>query len=112
MNKRLIYLTFLLMIFCVKNSSQECLCSGRRIGEYCGTELNRINGNSDCDRNMYFCGTTNRNKTAVLLKSCPTGRECDVISRGSMRKEKIIQIFFLTFEKNLNFFLNPKETLV
>jgi hypothetical protein len=85
MNKRFIYLKFLLMIFCFKNSSQECLCGGKKTGKYCGTELNRINGNNDCDRNMYYCGKSNRNKTALLFKSCPTGSECDVKSFGSIK---------------------------
>ncbi len=73
------------MIFCFKNSSQECLCGGKKTGKYCGTELNRINGNNDCDRNMYYCGKSNRNKTALLFKSCPTGSECDVKSFGSIK---------------------------
>ncbi|CAG2179318.1 unnamed protein product [Oppiella nova] len=41
------------------------------------TELNRRNGNNDCEKSIYFCGRNNRNKTAVLLAKCSEESECD-----------------------------------
>ncbi|CAG2121573.1 unnamed protein product, partial [Medioppia subpectinata] len=58
-------------------SSAECLCNVRLRGEYCGSELNRRNGNNDCEKSIYFCGRNNRNKTAVLLTKCDDESECD-----------------------------------
>jgi hypothetical protein len=43
---------------------------------------------------MYYCGKSNRNKTALLFKSCPTGSECDVKSFGSIKNLK--QLFTIS----------------
>jgi len=76
----------IIILLIIDNSSQDCLCTVDRDGEYCGTLLNRINNNNDCDRNMYFCGPTNRNGPAVLLTECSAGRECDVRAFGILSK--------------------------
>ena len=59
-----------------------CNCNVRSNGEYCGTELNRINGNNDCARDQYLCGNSNRKRPAVVVKKCLTGYECDVSRDG------------------------------
>lgn len=59
-----------------------CTCNVGSNGEYCGTELNRINGNNDCARDQYLCGNSNRNKAAVVVKKCARGFECDTARDG------------------------------
>lgn len=58
----------------------RCLCTVKKNGEYCGTELNELNDKNDCPKKMYFCGDTNRDKEAVMLVNCPEKKECDVKS--------------------------------
>lgn len=64
-------------------SEAACVCTVQRNGEYCGSELNRINGNQDCARDQYLCGNSNRNGSAVVVKKCRRGFECDVSREGS-----------------------------
>ena len=56
----------------------KCLCSVKKTGEYCGTELNSLNSENDCPKKMFFCGDNNRDKEAVILVDCPSGKECDI----------------------------------
>ena len=57
---------------------EQCLCTVEKDGEYCGTELNSFNKENSCQKNMYFCGPTNRNKDAIVLVECQPGQECDI----------------------------------
>lgn len=56
----------------------KCLCSVTKNGEYCGTELNALNSENECLKNIYFCGDSNRNREAAQLVQCPQGKECDI----------------------------------
>lgn len=62
-----------------------CLCNVSSNGEYCGTELNRRNGNNDCARDQYLCGPSNRGKEAIVVKKCARGFECDVSRNGASK---------------------------
>jgi len=78
----LIIRILILISIIISPSCSECICDVDKNGEYCGTELNRINGNNLCTRDMYYCGDSNRNDRAALLVRCPTGSECDVVRNG------------------------------
>ena len=84
MTKLLLSSLFLVVVMSllVVESHGACTCNVRSNGEYCGTELNRINGNQDCARDQYLCGNSNRNKAAVVVKKCRAGFECDVSRNG------------------------------
>lgn len=61
------------------NTSGLCTCTNiTKMREYCGTELNRANGNQACTRDQYICGRSNWNKQAVIILYCLPGFECDV----------------------------------
>ncbi len=77
----LLFSTSLLLAF-IYSVDSVCICNVRYNGEYCGTQLNRLNGNNNCTRDQYFCGDDNRNKSAVIIKRCSPGNECDVIKNG------------------------------
>lgn len=54
----------------------SCLCTVDISAEYCGHELNQLNNISDCTaNNLYFCGASNLNKSAVIMKRCGTGAD-------------------------------------
>ncbi len=77
----------------IKSSKQECLCSVRWVGEFCGTELNQRNTDNNCTKNMYFCGKSNINKAAVLYKACQKGLTCDIKISGGIDNNSY-QFFF------------------
>ena len=74
----------LLLVITIPNAIDAvCRCSGSSTREYCGTQLNRINGNQDCSRDQYLCGPSNRGGQAIVVKKCREGYECDVRRDGS-----------------------------
>ena len=73
---------FLVACALVAQGDAACNCNVQSNGEYCGTELNRLNRNSDCTRDQYMCGPTTRNRAAVVVKKCRPGFECDVSRDG------------------------------
>jgi hypothetical protein len=93
---KLVYVSNLLLAF-IYSINSECICNVQYNGEYCGTELNRLNNNNDCTRDQYLCGNSNRNRRAVMIKRCSAGNECDVIKNGGKNYRN--QEFF---PKNLN----------
>lgn len=52
---------------CVHFGETKCLCSVTKNGEYCGVELNDLNSENDCPKNIFFCGDSNRDKEAMLM---------------------------------------------
>ncbi|OTF76992.1 hypothetical protein BLA29_007716 [Euroglyphus maynei] len=64
---------------------EQCICSVKKNGEYCGTELNVLNKENSCPKKMFFCGDSNRNQTAILLVDCPQGQECDILSNACLK---------------------------
>jgi len=82
MSHNWVYFAIISAFICCVNTG--CICNVKKNGEYCGTELNRINRNNDCTRDQYLCGNSNRNRTAVIVKRCSTGNECDVIKYGGI----------------------------
>lgn len=70
MNKLLLASIFLVMSLWVAESDGACTCNVRSNGEYCGSELNRMNGNQDCARDQYLCGPSNRNKVGINSGHC------------------------------------------
>lgn len=62
MSKLLLAFFCLVMSLLVAQSNGTCTCNVSSNGEYCGSELNRINGNQDCTRDQYLCGSSNKNK--------------------------------------------------
>ncbi|CAG2100614.1 unnamed protein product [Medioppia subpectinata] len=66
-----------MIVTLIGNSYQECWCNVRLRGEYCGFELNRRNGNQDCERHIYYCGRNNMNKVAILVARCPDESQCE-----------------------------------
>ena len=103
MSKTLFLLNLLIVfgISLIEKSSEECLCNTRVRGEYCGTELNRRNGNSDCQPNhMYFCGDGNEGSSPKLLMQCKDEYECErdqftVTQRA--RRSQCLSIGFIVF---------------
>lgn len=83
MSNNWLYLSCLLLAV-IYGAKTECVCNVRNNGEYCGSQLNRINKNNDCKRDQYFCGNSNRNRSAVVVKQCAKGSECDVIRNGGI----------------------------
>ncbi|CAG2114604.1 unnamed protein product [Medioppia subpectinata] len=54
---------------------QECLCTAKFVGEYCGNELNVGSEASNCSQDLiYFCGKSNMRKTAYELRACTEGK--------------------------------------
>jgi hypothetical protein len=47
-------------------------------GLVCGSYLNLESQSNDCEFNIFICGQSNRNKTAVLYKQCSEGNGCDI----------------------------------
>lgn len=59
----------LLSILCNSFHAGEarCLCSVTKNGEYCGNELNDLNSENECPKDIFFCGDSNRDKEAMLM---------------------------------------------
>ncbi len=88
-------ITFVILLMIIKSSKQECLCSVRWVGEFCGMELNRRNTENNCTKDMYFCGKTNINKAAVLYKACQRGLTCDINISGGIDNNSYQFFFFM-----------------
>lgn len=59
-------------------ASGECMCKVRFVGEYCGSALNEQEPSNNCTTDMFFCGKSNLNRKAVVLKPClQKGFECN-----------------------------------
>ena len=76
-----LFLSLLLLLqFTIQPAYSRCLCTVTKNGEYCGSELNKLNHANNCPKKMFFCADSNRDKEAVLLVDCPSGKECDIKS--------------------------------
>jgi hypothetical protein len=82
MSNKLLILAILSMSL-MNTTKALCNCGSESFkkhpkGLVCGSFLNFESQTNNCDYNIFICGKSNINKTAVVYKQCSQGNGCDL----------------------------------